>query len=48
MEHILSPMAHGNHVRTCGYLSHCANIDVYSGRTRDALLREIIPDVKAD
>lgn len=28
------------------YLSHCANIDVYSGRTRDALLREIIPDNK--
>ena len=26
------------------YLSHCANIDVYSGRSRDALLREIIPD----
>ena len=26
------------------YLSHCANIDVYSGHTRDALLREIIPD----
>ena len=25
------------------YLSHCANIDVYSGRTRDALLREIQP-----
>lgn len=25
------------------YLSHCANVDVYSGRTRDALLREIIP-----
>ena len=30
------------------YLSHCANIDVYSGRTRDALLREIIPDNKID
>lgn len=28
------------------YLSHCANVDVYSGRTRDALLREIIPDGK--
>jgi hypothetical protein len=26
------------------YLSHCANIDVYSGRSRDVLLREIIPD----
>lgn len=26
------------------YLSHCANIDVYSGRARDVLLREIIPD----
>ena len=25
------------------YLSHCANVDVYSGRTRDALLKEIIP-----
>ena len=24
-------------------LSHCAIIDVYSGRTRDALLREITP-----
>lgn len=30
------------------YLSHCANIDVYSGRTRDVLLREIIPDNKID
>lgn len=28
------------------YLSHCANVDVYSGRTRDAVLREIIPDKK--
>ena len=28
------------------YLSHCANIDVYSGRSRDVLLREIIPDEK--
>lgn len=28
---------------TWPYLSHCANVDVYSGRTRDALLREIIP-----
>lgn len=26
------------------YLSHCANVDVYSGRTRDALLKEIIPE----
>lgn len=30
------------------YLSHCANIDVYSGRTRDALLREIIPENKTN
>ncbi len=28
------------------YLSHCANVDIYSGRTRDALLREIIPSDK--
>lgn len=25
------------------YLSHCANVDVYSGQTREALLRQLIP-----